>query len=166
MRPRRIVLHCSDTEDGPTLSWPAIRRYHVEERGWSDVGYHFGLERYSDDRIHAGTVLLPGRPWHLTGAHVAGHNTDSLGLCIVGRFDDEPPDCDLKRETFDALALLAFAFGITAAAVYFHRDFNSGKTCPGKLWNREEVRDGVDRRLRDGWPVVGRHLRLDLVKLP
>lgn len=163
MTPRRIVLHCSDTEDGPSLSWPAIRRYHVEALGWRDIGYHFGLERVGDDGT---TVFLPGRPWHEAGSHARGHNADSLGVCVVGRFDEHRPDPELLRQTFDALALLAFAFGIPAELVQFHRDLTTGKTCPGARWELEEVRDGVARRLRDDDGAIGRHLRLDLVALP
>ena len=34
---KKIILHCSDSEYG-TAS--LIRKWHTEERNWSDIGYH------------------------------------------------------------------------------------------------------------------------------
>jgi len=159
--PRYIILHSSDTEDGETLSWPAIKRYHVEVNGWSDIGYHYGLERYRN-----AVVALPGRPWWRQGAHcrAAGRNRDSLGVCVVGRFEDSV-DPLIWRATVDLLTVLCWAFGIRAGHVFGHREFEAAKTCPGRAWDLDAVREGVERRLR-GWTDLGPHLRMDLLAVP
>jgi N-acetyl-anhydromuramyl-L-alanine amidase AmpD len=53
-----------------------IRRWHTQERGWSDIGYHYLIDR-------DGTVL-EGRPVERAGAHAKGHNKTSIGVSCVG----------------------------------------------------------------------------------
>ncbi len=40
MKPEHIIIHCSGTEDSETVSWSAIRRYHIYDNGWANIGYH------------------------------------------------------------------------------------------------------------------------------
>tara|TARA_R110000868_G_scaffold266297_1_gene525345 strand:- start:51 stop:611 length:561 start_codon:yes stop_codon:yes gene_type:complete len=53
-----------------------VRRWHMEDRKWSDIGYHYLIDR-------DGTVAR-GRPIGRTGAHVQGHNTGSIGISLFG----------------------------------------------------------------------------------
>lgn len=53
-----------------------IRRWHVQHNGWSDIGYHWIVGRLGD--------VLPGRDEAVVGAHVRGHNRDSIGICLIG----------------------------------------------------------------------------------
>ena len=53
-----------------------IRRWHVSERGWKDIGYHFLIDR--DGKV------APGRPVEKEGAHVMGHNTGTIGIALFG----------------------------------------------------------------------------------
>jgi len=77
-----IILHCSDTRPNwmgnrTTSSKVAeIRRWHKQERKWSDIGYHFVIDR-------DGTVAK-GRPLSRVGAHVVGKNAFSVGVCLIG----------------------------------------------------------------------------------
>jgi len=77
-----IIVHCTATP----VNWMSgaetqakvneIRRWHVEERGWSDIGYHYIIDR-------DGTVAT-GRPVSKSGAHTKGHNANSIGVSLVG----------------------------------------------------------------------------------
>ena len=77
-----IIIHCSATRP----SWWAmkssdekmeeIRRWHVEERGWSDIGYHYIIDRNGD--------IVEGRSIERTGAHARGYNKGSVGICLLG----------------------------------------------------------------------------------
>jgi N-acetyl-anhydromuramyl-L-alanine amidase AmpD len=157
-RPTRIILHCSATEDGPGSSLEAIRRYHKEVNGWSDIGYHYLLEWVGEQ-----FVLRPGRPWWIRGAHckAAGRNNDSLGVCVVGQFDSVPPTASTRDYTVQALAWLCLAFDIHPDRVHGHREFEPGKLCPGARWPLEETRRLVSLTLHSaGGPqlVMGRCL--------
>ncbi len=79
-RPKRkideIVLHCSATREGQDISVETIRSWHVDGNGWSDIGYHAVI-------MLDGTLEL-GRPLERSGAHVKGHNRNTIGVCYIG----------------------------------------------------------------------------------
>ena len=37
----KIIIHCSATVEGVNVSAATIKRWHVQGRGWSDIGYHY-----------------------------------------------------------------------------------------------------------------------------
>jgi hypothetical protein len=77
-----IIIHCAATPPnwlpGATTQDKVneIRRWHVKERGWSDIGYSHIIDR-------DGTIAL-GRPIEKVGAHTKGHNANSVGVCLIG----------------------------------------------------------------------------------
>lgn len=127
-----IVLHCSDSPDHMDIGAEEIRSWHLE-RGWSDIGYHFVVRRNG--------VVEAGRPVDKMGAHVAGHNKGSLGICWVGRYAT-------TEEQDDALLMLVASHliehGLDVDAVRGHREVAplSGKTCPNidMVQFREDLR--------------------------
>ncbi len=44
----KIILHCSATREGRDYSVDTLRKWHVEGRGWSDIGYHYIVQRNGD----------------------------------------------------------------------------------------------------------------------
>jgi hypothetical protein len=142
MKPTRIILHCSDTADSGTVSWEAIRKFHVEQRGWADVGYHYGVELIGDRY-----AILKGRPADQIGAHCRGQNHDSLGVCFVGKFD--APECAPPAAQWSlGLTLvrqLCAGHGIPFSRVYGHRDFDPHKTCPGLAFDLARFRADLGR---------------------
>ena len=77
-----IVIHCTATRpdwwSGKTSQQKVdeVRRWHVEDRGWSDIGYHYLIDRDG--------TLVEGRPLERTGAHAKGYNTGSVGISLFG----------------------------------------------------------------------------------
>lgn len=53
-----------------------VKRWHVEDRGWSDIGYHYLIDRN-------GTVIN-GRPVARVGAHTLGRNKGTIGIALFG----------------------------------------------------------------------------------
>lgn len=148
--PKKIILHCSATRDTDSLSWNAIKEYHVRTLGWDDIGYHYGIELLNGEFVY-----LHGRPPFVKGAHckAAGRNSDSLGVCVVGNYDEYAPGDDRFDATISLLANLCFVFDIPASEVYGHREFEPMKTCPGLKWDMDLVRQEVNFALNDfrGW---------------
>ncbi len=130
MRPDYIIIHHSLTEDGQTVSWGAIRKYHIQQ-GWADIGYHYGIELIGDHY-----EVLMGRMPDQVGAHCkeAGMNQRSLGICLIGNFDLAPP----PDMAFALLATLVKAlqgsWNIPTGNVKRHSDYATYKSCPGKLF--------------------------------
>ncbi len=135
MTPNKIVIHHSATRDSGTLSWSAIHSYHVNDNGWSDIGYHAGIEE-----VNGQYVCLFGRPDVRSGAHTRGHNGHTLGFCFVGDFDQVAPG----RQRLDVacrrvLAPWLLRLGLGVEDLVPHRDYSS-KTCPGSKFDMDELR--------------------------
>lgn len=69
----RIYVHCSDSTFGDAET---IKQWHLA-RGWNDIGYHYVILRDG--------VVEKGREDIIPGAHVAGDNEESLGVCLIGK---------------------------------------------------------------------------------
>lgn len=124
MKPTGIVIHHSLTRDGVTVDWDAIKRYHMQEKGWVDIGYHAGVER-----IDGILTTLTGRPIDEIGAHCLGHN-DTIGICIVGNYDLAPPDNSMLMYAAAVVAGYLRMFKLPVSSIHRHHDY-AEKSCPG-----------------------------------
>jgi N-acetylmuramoyl-L-alanine amidase len=77
-----IIIHCSATRPQWMHNAPLsekiaeIRRWHMQDRGFKDIGYHYIMDRNG--------MVDTGRPLEQEGAHVIGHNADTIGVCLIG----------------------------------------------------------------------------------
>lgn len=140
MKPTNIIIHHSLTKDSGTVSWSAIRRYHVETLHWRDIGYHYGIELVGERY-----EILVGRLMNEAGAHCyqQGMNTKSIGVCIVGNFDEAPPSQELWDLTVRFVKSLCVTLDIHPLRVFGHREFAGYKSCPGTQWDMEKFRQEV-----------------------
>ena len=121
---KKIIVHCSATPEGRDVSTAEIKRWHTEERGWSDIGYHWVIE------LHGSRHL--GRHEEVTGAHRKGHNSDSIGICYVGGtdVDRDPKDTRTEEQKAEMINLLSELLDkYPDSVIYGHRDF-ADKACP------------------------------------
>lgn len=88
-----IVIHHSASGDKTTAR--TIDRWHNAKR-WKGIGYHYVV--LSDGRIQE------GRDIDLNGAHTKGHNTDTIGICVIGNFSKNDP---LDKKYLDRLIAVA-----------------------------------------------------------
>jgi hypothetical protein len=126
-----IVVHCTATREGQAMTIDQIRAEH-KKQGWSDVGYHYVV-------MLDGKVEL-GRDVDIVGAHVAGHNSYSIGIAYVGGLENKPlPYNKLKakdtRTDQQKAALLSLLLELRKlypnARISGHRDFSPDKNGDG-----------------------------------
>lgn len=128
---RQLVIHCAATYPSMDIDAKWIDRVH-RKRGFDMIGYHFFIKR-------DGTVE-PGRAVNRSGAHVKGHNKQSIGICLAGGLqeggDTEDQDAwqdnftpDQMRSLRETIAMLREQY--PGAEILGHRDFPGvGKACP------------------------------------
>ena len=79
-KPKRAVhsvfIHCSASDNPDHDSVQVMRRWHVEGRGWSDVGYHYFIRKNGE--------VEAGRNLERTPAAQRGHNRGSIAICLHG----------------------------------------------------------------------------------
>ena len=127
----KIIVHCTGTREGTYVSLDTVRRWHIEERGWSDIGYHYLI-------LLDGTIER-GRPEERQGAHVRGHNKGSIGVSYVGGCDRllNPKDTrtqDQKDSLHNLLSNLMASY--EGATLHGHNEFSS-KACPSFKVSKE-----------------------------
>lgn len=120
---RKIVVHCADTPDGQDFDAADIHQWH-KERGFDGIGYHYVITL-------AGEVQH-GRPEYWPGAHAKGHNSDSIGICLIGRKMFSEPQLKLLRNLIHDIKTR-----YPHAEVCGHNELTERKTCPNfdvKTW--------------------------------
>lgn len=119
-----IIVHCTATPRGRDVSAAEVDRWH-RGRGWQEIGYHYLIRL--DGTVEA------GRPVETPGAHCAGHNATSLGVCYVGGVERDgrtPADTRTQAQRLALRRLLRMLKRrFPAARIRGHRDF-AAKACP------------------------------------
>lgn len=130
---KKVIIHCSDSGFGDAA---LIDKWH-KERGWNGIGYHYvilngcrkammtGFEPYKkeDDGW-----IETGRPIEEVGAHCEGQNSDSIGICLIGRHHFSAKQLYVSLPSL--LKDLFYGYRILAGQIYGHYEFNPQKSCP------------------------------------
>ncbi|MGI0118566.1 PAAR domain-containing protein [Zooshikella sp. RANM57] len=132
-----IVIHCSATEEGKAFRAADIKRWHVRDNGWQDIGYHYV--------ICLDGTLDKGRSIKIAGAHVKGHNKNSIGICLIGGLRNGKPASTYTQKQFTTLNYIVHKLvdRFPLAEVLGHRDFPGvSKACPcfdvASWWNKHK----------------------------
>ena len=126
----------------------AIQAYHVRDRGWSDIGYNFLVDRFGT--VYEGRA--GGMDQAVIGAQAGGFNTASTGIALMGTYTSATPSPEVVTAVselvawkagihhFDPLATGEAVSGgstryeagtvVTLPNVSGHRDVST-TTCPG-----------------------------------
>lgn len=107
-----------------------IRRHqdtHMIGRGYSDIGYHLFI-------VPSGEIVA-GRPLDTIGAHVGGHNTGNLGICLLGALHLDKATKAQIESLKDLWAWLCWELDLDSNELYGHQDFLP-TACPGSAYDR------------------------------
>ncbi|RUS84892.1 hypothetical protein EGW08_007361 [Elysia chlorotica] len=101
----------------------SFQNYHMDTRGWSDVGYSF--------LIGGEGTVFEGRGWDRVGAHTGGYNSVGLGFCFIGNFGSQSPTA-VQLDAAKQLITCGVSKGKIRSdyTVRGHRDMGS-TSCPG-----------------------------------
>lgn len=132
----KIVLHHTATRSD-NVSADDIRQMHLD-RGWSDIGYHYVIEFPQPGRV----TIQQGRAEETVGAHVRGHNQDSIGIAVIGNFETKTfPDL-ANVALVRLLTSLCLCYDLSADDIYGHNEL-AATLCPGKHFPTDNIRAGV-----------------------
>lgn len=156
----KLTLHhaagfSADNIDGGKEQLRAIQDLHQFVRGWSDIGYHFVVDK-------AGNIYQ-GRPETVIGAHVLNNNTGNIGVCVLGCY--HPPELycgdwltDATTNSLVALyAWISNEYNYNPNILLGHRDYPYNATsCPGNNVheNLPWFRNEIQRYLNLGGPPL------------
>lgn len=102
----------------------AEQAYHMDARGWNDIGYSFSVG--PSGRIYECRA-------DFIGAHTSGHNADGFGICFQGSYETTVPT---PAATLAAASLLVHLERVGALShgytILGHRDVFA-TACPGQM---------------------------------
>ena len=112
----KVFIHCSASDHAHHDNVDTIRAWHVLERGFNDIGYHYIITK--DGTVHN------GRPVWKPPAAQKGHNEGSIAICLTGN--------DIfSQKQFNALRGLCGRLNREYNVTFHgHREVNKHKTCP------------------------------------
>ena len=127
---RKITIHHEGWKpvtftDAPTTfdRIEQIRQIHTRDRGWSDIGYHYVIDR-------AGRVI-EARNVAYQGAHVSQNNPHNLGVLVLGNFDRQRPSAEQLASLSRFTTALTTTDHVAASLVKTHRELKPTE-CPGR----------------------------------
>ncbi len=135
-QPQFVVVH--------NTSSPTLAQYHgFSDRGISGEQWLRNLVGYYRDQMgwSAGPHLFIGddkiwcfTPLTMPGVHSPSWNAVSWGIEMIGEYEVEPFDPDVRDNAVSALATLHTLRGLDPQSIHFHKEDpkTTHKQCPGK----------------------------------
>jgi hypothetical protein len=135
--PTHIILHHSASPQ--TQSFEALNAYHREKWNFrSTLGFYAGYQYV----IEQNGTITQARADTEEGAHTLGNNKNTIGVCLMGNFEEDLPTAEQEQSLRSILREKMKRWNIPVENIMFHRDY-ANTLCPGdkitKRWVRELV---------------------------
>ena len=143
-----LIIHQTDSEDKGKFHVYDTARYHVDNRGWAGIGYHYFI-------IKDGSIFQT-QPDYIISNHASSYNATSLGIVITG--DHRLPTSKdytcgdnegmLGKTQYKSLvwtlAKLQTKYNIPFENILAHGQTGSSKSCPNL--NMEQLKEDVKKK--------------------
>lgn len=127
---QRIVAHHTAAEE---CDAETIHRWHLSN-GWSGCGYHF--------IVRCDGSIERGRPMDKIGAHCTNHNSDSIGVCFEGNFQEQQMSIEQLHAGQELFGYLLDLYDLDSNAIVRHKDLMA-TSCPGKNFPFQSLVEGA-----------------------
>ena len=169
-----LIVHHSAGQTTSSDFAAVVRSYwdlHVNGRGWADIGYNW--------LVDGNGVIYQGRAFNLDGnknvigAHFSGYNANTMGICVIGNYNNTMPTGDALFSLNEMLAWKAseleidplgtaqhYSPGGNIHRISGHRDSGVYTDCPGHQLYAflPEVRQDVFDLLDEFFTPVDYHI--------
>jgi N-acetylmuramoyl-L-alanine amidase/Bacterial SH3 domain len=131
-----VIIHHADTANfnDPVLEMRSIYYFHAITRGWGDIAYNYLVDFMGN--VYEGRVGGEDA----VGCHAEGYNAGSCGICLMGRYFEDPTTPEMHNAIVWISSWAARNLDPTGAAPFHdiaslptlcgHRDVNN-TSCPG-----------------------------------
>lgn len=124
-----VVFHCSASNNPLHDDIEVVRKWHVEDNSWDDVGYHFFIKSNGE--------LQYGRSLELTPAAQKGFNEGTITICLHG-LHPEDFTAEQRKTVRELSALIDYFYSGQMAYINYrdrirfkgHKDFDRNRLCP------------------------------------
>lgn len=142
-----VVLHHTESPNQPPAfersRLVGIQRYHIEDRGWGDIAYHY--------LIGPSGTIYEGRDVAWQGDSGTTYDLDGrLLVCLVGNFMEQMPERAAIQALVETVAAQLREHGLEPTDVVTHR-MVAATDCPGdtlQAWFEKGGRDAIARAFR------------------
>ncbi|XP_069083351.1 peptidoglycan-recognition protein SC2-like [Pleurodeles waltl] len=117
--------HCT-SQSACISQMKSIQNYHIDSRGWCDIGYSFLVGE--DGKVYE------GRGWTTVGAHAPNYNSNSIGISVMGSFTSKNPN-SAAQNAVKSLISCGVSKGYIKSAYILkgHRNVTA-TSCPGNTF--------------------------------
>jgi len=126
-RTEGVVLHHAAAK---SCTAEDVHRWHLAN-GWAGIGYHFFVRK--DGSIYR------GRPIDTVGAHTYGENSETVGICFEGNFEEEEMP---EKQVSSGIELVSWLLELypQITKISKHMDHNA-TACPGKNFPFDRIKN-------------------------
>lgn len=129
------VMHVSATKMSIDYTVERLERDH-RARGFNGIGYHYYIDKHG--------TIHKCRPLTRNGAHVSGHNKNTIGICCEGGIGEDGIATDTMTDSQQLAVeglLLALKKGNPSMKVKGHRDYSPDLNGDGKITKYERIKE-------------------------
>ena len=133
-----IIIHHTHN---PELTVKTTHLLHRDKFNWAGIGYNYFIEKNAE--------VFEARGLYV-GAHAKNYNKNSIGIRIVGNFDNTIPNDKQMNSLIDLVIYFMKKYDIEASRVIGHRELpDVQKSCPGEKFDMNEFRKLIINKLKD-----------------